>query len=404
MQLTKITTLSVAVAAALAVSACGKKQEAPAASAEAGTQVVKIGFAAPLTGPQAHYGEEYKNGVTLAIEDANAEKPTIGGKPVSFELIAEDDQADPKTATQLAQKFVDQQVNGIIGHFNSGTSIPASKIYSDAGIPMIAMATAPQFTQQGFKTTFRSMTSDTQQGSVMGKFVVDKLGAKKIVIVDDRTAYGQGLADEFEKAVKAAGGEVVKREFTNDKATDFAAILTSIKAVSPDVVFYGGADAQSAPMAKQMKRLGLTAPLVSGEMTKTPTFLKLAGKEADGTIASLAGLPLEQMPKGKDYESRYKARFNMDVATYSPYGYDATRAMIDAMKQANSAEPAKYLPVLAKISHTGVTSSNWSYDDKGDLKDGGITVYKVENGEWKVLETVGGGAAPAPAAGASAAQ
>ncbi|MFC3532325.1 branched-chain amino acid ABC transporter substrate-binding protein [Vogesella facilis] len=408
MRLNKLTSVSLAVAAALAIAGCSQKQDAPAgeasaASAAADGNVVKIGFAAPLTGPQAHYGEEYKNGVTLAIEDANAEKPTIDGKPVTFELVSEDDQADPKTATQLAQKFVDNKVNGIVGHFNSGTSIPASKIYSDAGIPMIAMATSPVFTSQGYKNTFRSMTSDTQQGSVMGQFVVQKLNAKKIVIVDDRTAYGQGLADEFEKAVKAAGGEVVKREFTNDKATDFAAILTSIKGVSPDVVFYGGADAQSAPMAKQMKRLGLKAPLISGEMTKTPTFLKLAGQEAEGTIASLAGLPLDKMPKGADYASRYKARFNMDVATYSPYGYDAARAMIAAMKEANSADPAKYLPVLAKVQYKdGVTSSNWTYDDKGDLKDGGITVYKVEKGEWKVLETVGGGAA-APAA-ASAAQ
>ena len=393
----KLLTISCAVAAALSIAACGKKEEAkpadtaaaPAAAAPAGDLVVKLGFAAPLTGPQAHYGEEYKNGVTLAIEDANAEKPTIDGKPVKFELVAEDDLADPKAATQIAQKFVDAKVNGIIGHFNSGTAIPASKIYSDAGIPQVAMATAPAYTQQGFKTTFRSMTSDTQQGTVMGKFVVEVLKANKVAIIDDRTAYGQGLADEFEKAVKANGGEVVKREFTTDKATDFAAILTTLKGVSPDAVFYGGADAQSAPMAKQMKRLGLKAPLVSGEMTKTPTFLKLAGKEAEGSIASLAGLPLDQMPKGKDYETRYKARFNADVATYSPYGYDATRVVIEAMKKANSVEPAKYLPELAKIEYTGVTSSSWAYDDKGDLKDGGITVYKVENGEWKVMQTVG---------------
>ncbi|MBI3146344.1 MAG: branched-chain amino acid ABC transporter substrate-binding protein [Pseudogulbenkiania sp.] len=408
MQVTKLTTISFAVAAALAVSACGKKEEPAAEQAAGGAQTVatvKIGFAAPLTGPQAHYGEEYKNGVTLAIEDANAESPAIDGKPVKFELVAEDDQADPKTATQVAQKFVDEKVNGIIGHFNSGTSIPASKIYSDAGLPMIAMATSPVFTAQGYKNTFRSMTSDTQQGSVMGKFAVEKLGAKKIVIVDDRTAYGQGLADEFEKAVKAAGGNIVKREFTNDKATDFAAILTAIKSSNPDVIFYGGADAQSAPMAKQMKRLGLKAPLISGEMTKTPTFLQLAGKEAEGSIASLAGLPLEQMPKGPDYASRYKARFNMDVATYSPYGYDATRTMIEAMKQAKSTDPAKYLPVLAKIENTNaVTTSNLSYDEKGDLKNGGITVYKVENGAWKVLETIGGGAATAAPAAASAAQ
>jgi len=406
MQLTKLTTLSVAVAAAVALSACGKKEEqastntaasAPAAAAQ-GTEI-KLGFAAPLTGPQAHYGEEYKNGVTLAIEDANAEHPTIGGKPVTFVLDAQDDQADPKTATQVAQKFVDEKVNGIIGHFNSGCSIPASKIYSDAGIPQISMATSPVFTSQGYKTTFRSMTSDTQQGSVMGKYVVEKLGAKKVAIVDDRTAYGQGLADEFEKAVKAAGGTVVKREFTNDKATDFAAILTTLKGESPDVVFYGGADAQSAPMAKQMKRLGLKSPLISGEMTKTPTFLKLAGSEADGTIASLAGLPLTQMPKGKDYETRYKARFKADVATYSPYGYDSTRTMIAAMLKAGSAEPTKYLPVLAKMEYDGVTGAT-AYDDKGDLKNGGITVYKVVKGDWTVLETVGG-AAPAKAASAA---
>ncbi|MFB0827263.1 branched-chain amino acid ABC transporter substrate-binding protein [Chromobacterium violaceum] len=407
MQVSKLSTLTLAVAAAVALSACGKKEEAaPAGAASAPAQAsggseIKIGFAAPLTGPQSHYGEEYKNGVTLAIEDANAAKPTIAGKPVTFVLDAQDDQADPKTATQLAQKFVDEKVAGIIGHFNSGTAIPASKIYSDAGIPMIAMATSPVFTAQGFKNTFRSMTSDTQQGSVMGKFAVEKLHAKKIVIVDDRTAYGQGLADEFEKAARAAGGDVVKREFTNDKATDFTAILTSIKGANPDVVFYGGADAQSAPMVKQMKRLGLKAPLISGEMTKTPTFLQLAGKEADGTIASLAGLPLEQMPGGKDYETRYKARFKADVATYSPYGYDATRTLIQAMEQANSADPKAYLPVLAKITHQGVTSNNWTYDDKGDLKDGGITVYKVQNGQWTVMETVGGGA---PAKDASAAK
>ena len=394
MQTSKLVKISAAVAAALTLVACGKKEEAPtpqaaeSAAPAAEAQVVNIGFAAPLTGPQAHYGEEYKNGVTLAVEDANAENPTIDGKPVKFQLQAEDDQADPKTATQVAQKFVDAKINGIIGHFNSGTAIPASKIYHDAGVPMIAMATAPQFTQQGFNTTFRSMTSDTQQGAVMGKFVVEKLGAKKIAIIDDRTAYGQGLADEFEKSVKAAGGEIIKREFTNDKATDFTAILTTIKGAGPDIIFYGGADAQSAPMAKQLKRLGITAPLVSGEMTKTPTFLKLAGAESEGTIASLAGLPLEQMPKGNDYATRYKARFNQDVATYSPYGYDATRIMIEAMKKANSADPAKYLPELAKTEYAGVTAASISYDEKGDLKNGTVTVYKVEGGDWKVMETI----------------
>lgn len=378
--------------AAIALVACGQKQDAaPAAVASAASeavQTVNIGFAAPLTGPQAHYGKGYQNGVQMAIDDVNAENPTLGGKKVQFTLMAEDDMADPKSATQVAQKFVDAKVAGMIGHFNSGTSIPASKIYNDAGLPQIAMATAPAYTAQGFKTTFRSMTSDTQQGSVIGKFVVEKLNAKKMAIIDDRTAYGQGLADEFEKAAKAAGATIAKREFTNDKETDFTAILTSIKGAKPDIIFFGGADAQSGPMVKQKTRLGITAPLVSGEMTRSDTFLTLAGTDANGTIASMAGVPIEQMPGGNAFLERYKAKYG-EMEVYSPYGYDATRVLLAAMKNADSAEPAKYLPELARINYKGVTSAHITYDEKGDLKDGGITVYKVENGKWVVMETIG---------------
>ena len=380
------------VCAVLALTACGQKQEtsteAAASAATENVEIVKIGFSAPLTGPQAHYGKGYQNGVQMAIDDVNASAPALGGKKVQFELLAEDDMADPKSATQVAQKFVDAKVAGMIGHFNSGTSIPASKIYNDANLPQIAMATAPAYTAQGYKTTFRSMTSDTQQGAVIGKYVVDKLKAKTIAIIDDRTAYGQGLADEFEKAAQAAGAKIAKREFTSDKETDFTAILTSIKGVKPDLIFFGGADAQSGPMVKQKKRLGISAPLVSGEMTRSDTFLKLAGADAEGTIASLAGVPIEQMPEGPAFLERYKAKFG-DMEIYTPYGYDAARVMLSAMLKADSADPVKYLPVLAKIEHAGVTSAHIAYDEKGDLKDGGITVYKVEKGQWTVLEIIG---------------
>lgn len=383
--------LAAALGITLALGACGQKQESSgsaSSSSEASARVVKIGFAAPLTGPQAHYGKGYQNGVQLALDDANALSPKIGGEAVKFTLVAEDDMADPKTATQVAQRLLDSNISGMIGHFNSGTSIPASKVYSDAGMPEIAMATAPAYTAQNFKTTFRSMTSDTQQGSVMGKFVVDKLGAKKIAIVDDRTAYGQGLADEFEKAAKAAGGNVVAREFTNDKASDFMAILTRIKSKAPDVIFFGGTDAQSGPLAKQVRQIGLKAPLVSGEMTRSDTFLKLAGPAAEGTIASLAGVPLDQMPGGPDFLKRFKERFG-EPEIYSPYGYDAARIMIAAMLKADSTEPAKYLPVLAGIHHAGVTAPDISYDARGDLANGGITVYQVREGKWDVMEIIG---------------
>jgi len=351
---------------------------------------VKLGFAGPMTGAQAHYGADFQNGITLAVEEMNATKPVIGGKPVRFVLDSADDQADPRTGTTVAQKLVDDGIKGMLGHFNSGTTIPASRIYANAGIPQIAMATAPEYTQQGFKTTFRMMTSDTQQGSVAGTFAVKNLGMKKIAIVDDRTAYGQGLADQFQKAAKAAGATIVDREFTNDKAVDFKAILTKLKSANPDLVYYGGADSQAGPMVKQMKSLGIKAPLMGGEMVHTPTFLKIAGPAAEGTIASLAGLPLDDMPGGKDYVLKYKKRFNQDVETYSPYAYDGAMAMMKAMEKANSTDPVKYLPVLAKTDMAGVTTKSLEYDAKGDLKNGGITIYKVEGGQWKPLQSVGG--------------
>jgi len=351
---------------------------------------VKIGFAGPMTGAQAHYGKDFQNGITLAVEEENATKPVIGGKPVHFVLDAQDDQADPRTGTTVAQKLVDDGIKGMLGHFNSGTTIPASRIYANAGIPQIAMATAPEYTQQGFKTTFRMMTSDTQQGSVAGTFAVKSLGVKKIAVVDDRTAYGQGLADQFAKAAKAAGGTIIDREYTNDKAVDFKSILTKLKAQNPDLIYFGGADSQAGPMVKQMKSLGIKAPLMGGEMVHTPTFLQIAGDAANGTVASLAGLPLDEMPGGKNYVEKYKKRFGEDVQTYSPYAFDGAMAMFAAMKAANSTDPAKYLPYLAKTNMPAVTSKELAYDAKGDLKNGGITLYKVVDGKWTTLQSVGG--------------
>lgn len=351
---------------------------------------VKIGFAAPLTGPQAHYGKDMQNGITLAFEEVNATHPRIGGKEVKFVLLAEDDQADPKTGTLVAQRLVDEGIKGMLGHFNSGTTIPASRIYAQAGIPEIAMATAPAYTAQGYKSAFRMMTSDTQQGSVVGKFAVEKLGYKNIAVIDDRTAYGQGLADEFEKAAKAAGARIVAREFTTDKSMDFNAILTKIKTSAPQAIFYGGTEVQAAPMTGQMKALGINATLMAGEMIKTDNFIKLAGANAEGVVASLAGLPIDKMPGGAGYVAKYEKRFGEKPATYSPYAYDGAMAMIAAMKKANSVEPDKYLPALAATNMPGVTTPTLGYDARGDLKIGGITLYKVVKGKWETLESVGG--------------
>ncbi|MDD2915487.1 MAG: branched-chain amino acid ABC transporter substrate-binding protein [Gallionella sp.] len=376
----------------LILSACGKSASDQAAAS--GDLVVKIGAAAPLTGNQAHIGKDNESGTRMAIDEANAKGLVIGGRKVHFELISEDDQADPKTATIVAQKLVDNKVSAIIGHLNSGTTIPASKIYSDNGIVQISpSATAVNYTAQGFKTAFRVMANDAQQGRVLGEYAAKNLGAKKIAVIDDRTAYGQGLADEFIKAAQANGAQIVAREYTNDKAVDFTAVLTAVKGKQPDLLFYGGMDPQAGPMAKQIKALALKLKFMMGDGGYTPAFIKLAGDAAEGAYASLPGVPLAKMPGGKEFETRFVAKYQ-PIQLYAPYCYDAVNVMIAAMQKADSVEPAKYLPALANVSHDGVTA-NIQFDGKGDLKGGAITLYQVQQGKWQALETLG---AIAPAA------
>ena len=374
-----------AFAFALLLAGCGKDAPPP------GATIVKIGQVSPLTGPQAHLGKDNDNGARLAIEEANATGVTIGGVKVKFELVSEDDQADPKTGTIVAQKLVDAKVAGVIGHLNSGTTIPASKIYHDAGIPQVSpSATNPKYTHQGYKGAFRVMANDVQQGRVLGEYAVGKLGARKVAIIDDRTAYGQGLADEFEKAAKATGAAIVAREYTSDKATDFHAILTNVKARQPDLVFYGGMDAQAGPMVAQMRALAVKSKFLGGDGAQSTEFIKLAGKAAEGVFASSPGLPLDKMPGGKGFSERFGAKYGQ-IQIYAPYAYDATMTLLEAMQKANSTDPAKYLPELARTSRQGITGPI-AFDENGDLKSGPITLYVVKQGKWETLETVGGGA------------
>jgi branched-chain amino acid transport system substrate-binding protein len=349
--------------------------------------VIRIGSVAPLTGPQAHLGKDNENGARLAIDEINAEGLVLGGKPVRLELIGEDDQAEPKTATIVAQKLVDMGVQAVIGHLNSGTTIPASKIYHDAGIPQISpSATAVAYTAQGYKTAWRVMTNDEQQGKVLGQYAVNGLGARKIAVIDDRTAYGQGLADQFEAAAKATGAEIIAREFTNDRATDFTAILTSIKGKGPDLVFFGGMDPQGGPMAKQMKRLGLNAVLLGGDGLQNANFIKLAGADAEGVVASSPGLPIDDMPGGAEFRKKFESRYGV-IQVYAPYAYDAVQVLVAAMRRADSSDPAIVLEALARTDHEGV-SGPIRFDAKGDTTGGAVTLYQVKDGAWRVLETV----------------
>ena len=355
-------------------------------------EVVKIGHVGPTSGGIAHLGKDNENGARMAIDELNAKGVSIGGKKVKFELLAEDDGGDPKQGTAAAQKLVDSKVVGVVGHLNSGTSIPASKIYSDAGIPQISpSATNPKFTRQGFKTTFRVVADDVHLGGTLGKYAAKELKGKSIAVIDDRTAYGQGVADEFEKGVKAAGGKTVAREFTNDKATDFTAILTNLKAKKPDIVFFGGMDAVAGPMIRQMKQLGIKAKFMGGDGICTGELPKLSGGAMDDgqvVCAEAGGVEGEQKKGMEDFKARFKTKFNADVQIYAPYVYDALNVMVAAMEKAGSSDPAKYLPVLAKTAgYKGVTG-NISFDEKGDVKNGALTMFTYKGGNREQIAVV----------------
>ena len=354
--------------------------------------VVKIGHVGPISGSIAHLGKDNENGAKMAVEELNAKGVMIGGKKVKLELVLEDDAGDPKQGTAVAQKLADMKVSGVIGHLNSGTSIPASKIYSAAGIPQISpSATNPAFTRAGYKTTFRVVADDVHLGGTLGRYAVSTLKGKSIAVIDDRTAYGQCVAEEFVKAVKKAGGNIVGQEFTTDKATDFMPILTTLKGKKPDVIFFGGMDAVAGPMLRQMKNLGIKSKFMGGDGICTSELAKLAGDGmADGQLvcAEAGGVEGAQKAGLDKFNADFKKKFNVDVQVYAPYVYDALNVMVAAMVKAGSSEPAKYLPVLAKTEgYKGVTGTI-AFDEKGDVKNGALTLYTYKVGKRDAIAVV----------------
>jgi branched-chain amino acid transport system substrate-binding protein len=404
MQMKFRTSLTLCAAAALMV-ACGKKEQpapaaapaaAPVAAASAApaavSNVIKIGHVGPTSGAIAHLGKDNENGARMAIEELNAKGVMIGGKKVTLELMPEDDAGDPKQGTAVATKLVDAKVAGVIGHLNSGTTIPASQIYNAAGIPQISpSATNPKYTRQGYKTVFRVVADDVHLGSTLGKYAVTTLKGKSIGVIDDRTAYGQGVAEEFKKAVEAAGGKVAGHEFTTDKATDFNAILTTLKGKKVDVVFFGGMDAVAGPMIKQMAQLGIKAKFMGGDGICSSELPKLAGaamKDDMVFCAEAGGVEGEQKVGMEKFKTDFKAKFNADVQVYAPYVYDALNVMVAAMVKADSADPAKYLPVLAATTdYKGVTGTI-SFDEKGDIKNGALTLMTYKGGKRTELAVI----------------
>ncbi|USX11858.1 branched-chain amino acid ABC transporter substrate-binding protein [Oxalobacteraceae bacterium OTU3CAMAD1] len=381
----KTTTIAGAVALVLATGATAAQAE----------DIIKIGHVAATSGPIAHLGKDNENGARMAVDELNAKGVVIGGKKYKIVLQAEDDAADPKQATAAAQKLVDARVQGVIGHETSGTSIPASRIYYDAGIPQISpSASNPQYTRQRYNTTFRNVANDEQLGAALARYAMQQVKAKRIAVIDDRTAYGKGLVDEFVKNVKrggaATGSSIVSTQFTNDKATDFSAILTAVKATKPDMIFFGGMDAVAGPMLRQMKQLAIPIKFMGGDGMCSDSVPRLAGNAmSDGQVicAEAGGVEPSQEKGMADFRVAYKKRYGIDVQTYAPYTYDALMTMVAAMQKAGSPDPAKYLPELAKIQYKGVTG-NIAFDARGDVKDGVLTIYTFKNATREKLAVV----------------
>ena len=355
-------------------------------------EVVKIGHVGPVSGPNSHLGKDNENGARMAIDELNAKGFTIDGKKVTLQLVAEDDGSDPKQGTAVAQKLVDAKVKGVIGHLNSGTSVPASKIYNDAGIPQISPATtATQYTKQRFPGAFRVVANDAKLGGTLGKYAVENLKVKNIAIIDDRTTYGQGVATEFAKGAKGPGVKIVGKEFTSATATDYTAILTSIRAKKPDLVFFGGMDSVGGPMLKQMKALGIEARFMGGDGICTEALGRLAGDavgEGKVICAEAGGVTGAEQEKAiADFRARFKQKTGTEVQLYSPYVYDAVMVMAAAMQAAKSAEPAKYLPELKKINYRGVTGQI-AFDASGDINNGALTLYTFKGGKRSKMEVI----------------
>ncbi len=366
--------LSVAVALA-AVASMAAAQE---------VQVVKIGHVAPMSGAQAHYGKDNANGAAMAVEDLNTQNIVIGGKKIKFELQAEDDAADPKQGTAAAQKLCDSKVAGVVGHLNSGTTIPASKVYNDCGIPHITgAATNPNLTKPGYKTTYRIIANDNALGAGLAFYATDALKLKKVAMIDDRTAYGQGVAEVFKRTALAKGMTVVDEQFTTDKATDFMAILTAIKAKGPDAIFFGGMDPQAGPMLRQLEQLGMSkVKYFGGDGICTSEVAKLAAgaKTLENVVCAEGGASLQKMPGGEAWKKRYDAKFPGQFQVYSPYTYDATFVLVDAMKRANSTDPKVYTAKLLETNFKGVTGTI-AFEPNGELKNPSMTLSVYKDGK-----------------------
>ncbi|HRE15537.1 MAG TPA: branched-chain amino acid ABC transporter substrate-binding protein [Rhodocyclaceae bacterium] len=351
--------------------------------------LVRIGHAAPMTGPQAHLGVDHKRGVELAIAELNAKGVDINGARARFELISKDDKGNAQQAAPVARQLREEKVVAVVGHLNSSVTVPASRYYAEAGIPQVSGAsTNPQYTQQGLKTAFRVATNDTRQGQALAEFIIKK-GVKKVAIIDDGSVYGQVLSKGFTNALRASRVQIVATEQTNPLVKQFKGLLERLKAKQPELVFFAGMDDQAVDLVKQMRAQGLDAQFLAGDGGCTGDFAKYANGAAQGAWCSLPVTPLWARPQGRKFSDQFVRRFNAEVLLYAPYSYDATMVIAEAIKQAGSLESSKVLSELRRLDYQGVTS-RIRFDANGDLIRAPISFYQIRGTQLEYMETLGG--------------
>ena len=376
-----VVTLIAMLGAVLSTGCSGKTSASPT---DSGSKPVKLGFAAPLTGDNAIYGQGMKRAVELAIEEANA-SAAVKTAGYTFSLHAEDDMGDPKQAVNVANLLAsDTRVAGVVGHFNSGCSIPAAPVYNRVKLAMVSVSSNPALTALGLPNVDRVVAKDDAQGAAAGELVAGKLGFTQVALVDDSTPYGQGLATQFTKAFTAKGGTIVAAEHVQAADVDFNALVSRVKGKKPQAVYWAGALNQGGLLSKQSKESGLKVPLIGGDMIYSADFMKIAGAaNAEGDIATSLGLPLDQQPKGKEFEATYKAKYGKTPEAYDSYAYDAAWSIINAVVKAGP-ERAAVMGAVRNGTLDGVTGVV-SFDANGDNKQQVISEYKVTGGAWKQL-------------------
>jgi branched-chain amino acid transport system substrate-binding protein len=390
--------LGVLVAVAMVGTGCSggssSGSSGSTSSGGTGTAELKIGIGAPLTAGATALGQGMQRGAELAIEQANASS-TVTAAGIKFTGVPGDDQGDPKTGVVVATTFAsDPAIVGVMGHLNSGVSIPASKVYATKSIVMISPAsTNPALTQQGLKNTFRVCTTDAVQGPAAAGFAGKLLGLKTVYVVDDSTPYGEGLASAFASAFQTNGGKVLGTAKTSDKDTDFNALVTKIKATNPDFIYYGGIYNAGALFAKQAKSGGIKGPFMGGDGLFDQKYIDLATPAAaEGDFATSVGYPTDKLPLGQDFLAAYAKKFpGQEPAAYDAYAYDATNVIINAALAAAKsqgadkvASPAGRQEIIKNVAATntqGVTGAI-AFDANGDTTNKAITLYTVTAGKW----------------------